>query len=71
MDVMFFDKNYKNLERRENSILLKEKLESVDWNMILFSREGGSFELKNNKINEVHVNMSQIGGVYSRFRGWF
>lgn len=70
MDVMFFDKNYKNTEQKENTILLKKKLETVAWDMTLFLREGASFELKNKRMKEIRVNMSQIGGVYSRFRGW-
>lgn len=69
-DVMFFDKDYKNLEPKKNTILLKKKLKNVDWDMTLFVREGGSFELSNKHMKEIRVNMTQIGGVYSKFRGW-
>lgn len=70
VDMMFFDKNYKYKERRDNTVLLKKKLQNIDWPMVLFLRHAGSFELNNDKMKEIQINMTQIGGVYSRFRGW-
>lgn len=67
-DVMFFDKDYKNAERREDTMLLKNKLEAVDWDMKLFLRQGGSFELSNDHVQELRVSTTQIDGGYSKFR---
>lgn len=70
MDAMFFDKDYRNIEKRKDTVLLRKKLENVDWDIILFLRQGCSFELKNKHIKEVRVCLTQIRGVYSKFRGW-
>lgn len=69
-DAMFFDKNHIDQEKRENTVLLKQKFQNIDWDMVLFVRDGSSFELNNSRIKEIQVNCTQIGGVYSRFRGW-
>lgn len=68
-DVMFFDKNYPLKEKIKETEELKEKLEQIDWDMIIFTRRDMSLQLKNSHIKEIRMNTNQIDGVYSKFRG--